>query len=237
MFIELTDHLRCPADHPESYLVLIPDAMQGRRVLSGILGCPECHAEYRITDAILDFTPAAESPSRDRGPHGSTLARPGPEGIHQGRAATEGPLGAHWRDWGPRESIRANPAIDSNAILALLGLDGPGGYLGLVGNAVRFATGLSAGLPGAHLVAINPPTGTQPSAELSIVHSPRIPVKARSLRGVVVGLPIAAEPDWQTAAIRAVLPGLRATGEGPIPVLEGFELLGAADGWWVGRAP
>ena len=25
MFIELTDHLRCPEDHEESFLVLLPD--------------------------------------------------------------------------------------------------------------------------------------------------------------------------------------------------------------------
>ena len=32
MFIELTDYLRCPADHAESYLVLLPDEMQERSV-------------------------------------------------------------------------------------------------------------------------------------------------------------------------------------------------------------
>ena len=38
MFIELTDHLRCPADHAESYLVLLPDRMDGRSVREGRLG-------------------------------------------------------------------------------------------------------------------------------------------------------------------------------------------------------
>jgi hypothetical protein len=27
LFIELTDHLRCPNDHDESFLVLLPDLM------------------------------------------------------------------------------------------------------------------------------------------------------------------------------------------------------------------
>ena len=40
MFIELTDHLRCPADHEESYLVLLPDEIRERSVRAGRLGCP-----------------------------------------------------------------------------------------------------------------------------------------------------------------------------------------------------
>ena len=42
MFIELTDHLRCPADHEEAFLVLLPDQMDGRAVRGGALGCPVC---------------------------------------------------------------------------------------------------------------------------------------------------------------------------------------------------
>ena len=40
MFIELTDHLRCPADHEESYLVLLPDRMEGRSVRERAAGLP-----------------------------------------------------------------------------------------------------------------------------------------------------------------------------------------------------
>ncbi len=43
MHIELTDLLRCPADHDEAFLVLLPDRMEGRRVLAGHLGCPMCN--------------------------------------------------------------------------------------------------------------------------------------------------------------------------------------------------
>ena len=28
MFIELTDHLRCPEDHEEAYLVLLPEILK-----------------------------------------------------------------------------------------------------------------------------------------------------------------------------------------------------------------
>lgn len=55
MFIELTDHLRCPADHEEAFLVLLPEAMDGRLVSSGTLGCPVCHREVRVAGGIADF--------------------------------------------------------------------------------------------------------------------------------------------------------------------------------------
>ena len=55
MFIELTDHLRCPADHDEAYLVLLPDQLEHRDVRSGRLGCPVCGWETRFTDGVVDF--------------------------------------------------------------------------------------------------------------------------------------------------------------------------------------
>jgi hypothetical protein len=38
LFIELTDYLRCPRDHAEAYLVLLPDEVVDRGVRSGELG-------------------------------------------------------------------------------------------------------------------------------------------------------------------------------------------------------
>jgi uncharacterized protein YbaR (Trm112 family) len=55
MFIELTDHLRCPADHEESYLVLLPDRVEERSVREGRLGCPVCGRTYALTDGSLDL--------------------------------------------------------------------------------------------------------------------------------------------------------------------------------------
>ncbi len=55
MFIELTDHLRCPADHDEQFLVLVPEVMDGRDVRQGSLGCPVCHRSYPIRDGIATF--------------------------------------------------------------------------------------------------------------------------------------------------------------------------------------
>jgi len=55
LFIELTDHLRCPAAHEESFLVLLPDKMEGRSVLTGQLGCPVCGRTYEVRDGSVDF--------------------------------------------------------------------------------------------------------------------------------------------------------------------------------------
>ena len=201
VFIELTDQLRCPADHAESFLVLLPDVMEGRRVVRGTLGCPICRAQYPMVEGIVQFG-AADPPD--------------PPSSHQ------------------LPGSRAAP--DASAILAFLGIEGPGGYVGLIGDASRFAEDLALQLPGVHLVAVNPPSETVPSERISVLLARRMPVKARALRGVVLGMPQGRVPNWQAQAIQAVLPGLRATGEGPVPAVEGFLLLGAADGWWVGRA-
>jgi uncharacterized protein YbaR (Trm112 family) len=200
VFIELTDQLRCPADHPESYLVLLPDVMEGRRIIRGTLGCPACNVQYPIVDGIARF--GADPP-----------ADPTPQ---------------------PSPSAQLKP--DAAAILAFLGIDGPGGYLGLVGDASRFGEDLARLLPGVHLVLVNPPPGTLPTERYSVLLAERMPMKSRSLRGVVLGMPQATNSGWQSQAIQVVLPGLRATGQGPTPAVEGFQVLGAADGWWVGRA-
>lgn len=55
MFIELTDHLRCPEDHEEAYLVLLPGRMEGRDVLAGRLGCPVCGRMVDFEDGVVDF--------------------------------------------------------------------------------------------------------------------------------------------------------------------------------------
>jgi uncharacterized protein YbaR (Trm112 family) len=65
MFIELTDHLRCPEDHDEAFLVLLPDEVEGRSVRTGTLGCPICDRRFRLQDGVFD-TGAAPDPEADR---------------------------------------------------------------------------------------------------------------------------------------------------------------------------
>jgi hypothetical protein len=62
MFIELTDHLRCPENHDEAFLVLLPDRVEGRSVRTGTLGCPICDRRFELQEGVLDTggAPAAE---------------------------------------------------------------------------------------------------------------------------------------------------------------------------------
>ena len=99
MFIELTDHLRCPADHDESFLVLLPDRMEGRSVRTGHLGCPVCGRTFELKDGVLDTgdgpAPAAESKNVFDAEALTTLA-----GLHGpgGYLTLVGPVASLWSE-------------------------------------------------------------------------------------------------------------------------------------------
>jgi uncharacterized protein YbaR (Trm112 family) len=191
VFIELTDHLRCPADHAEQYLVLLPDRIVDRSVISGRLGCPVCGRTYAVTDGIAEL---GETPVT---------------------AGGESPL-------------------EPTAIHVLLGLSGPGGYAVLVGSAASEWEALSRQNSGVALVAVNPPSNVADAGQaLSILRAPLIPLKARSVRGVILGPEFAADAAWVRDAARVTLPGLRVVGQGTPPELESLELLAMAEGCWV----
>jgi len=81
--IELTDHLRCPVDHDEAFLVLIPDRMEGRRVLAGHLGCPVCGWSSAWDDGIPRFDqvePSQGEPGFDAAAALAMLGISGPGG-------------------------------------------------------------------------------------------------------------------------------------------------------------
>jgi len=194
MFIELTDHLRCPAAHDEAFLVLLPGPVVDRSVRSGTLGCLACGREFPILDGVAVFGAGGQADRR---------------------------TGAQ--------------TIGAEAIVAFLGLTGPGGYVALVGDSGRFAPGLAALLPGVHFVAVNPPEDVVESAAVSLLRSPSLPLKTGSMRGVVLGSDYG-DHRWRADATRSVLQGLRVVGQGTPPRLsEELDLLAEAAGWWVGK--
>ena len=77
MYIELTDHLRCPADHEESYLVLLPDRVEDRSVRAGQLGCPVCGRSFALVDGVLDVGGAPEPLDAGAGPRAGCAHRAG----------------------------------------------------------------------------------------------------------------------------------------------------------------
>jgi uncharacterized protein YbaR (Trm112 family) len=191
MFIELTDHLRCPADHEESYLVLLPDRMEDRSVRQGRLGCPVCGRTYSLAEGVLDL--GGEAPQ----PPASTLLEPEP-------------------------------------LTALVGLSGPGGYLVLVGRPAARWREVAELNPGVGLVAVNPGPEVVDAPGISVLRSVSLPLKSRSMRGIVLGSPYGSDPRWVTDAARVVLPGLRVAGEGQVPDSAAIDLMAMAGGVWVG---
>lgn len=191
MFIELTDHLRCSEDHAEQFLVLLPDRVEGRRVVSGDLGCPVCGKVVRVDEGIADFGDAPPS-----------------DGI---------------------------TSLSADALVACFGLSGPGGYLALAGGLAALGPDLAALLPGVRLVLVNPPAGTRDADTGSVIRCARLPLKTASMRGVAVGADLARHQAWIADAARAALPGLRIVAEGGLPPASGLEVIGSAEGVWVGR--
>ncbi|HYF38471.1 MAG TPA: hypothetical protein VD930_02200 [Gemmatimonadales bacterium] len=191
MFIELTDHLRCPEDHDESFLVLLPDKLVGRFVRTGQLGCPVCGRTFELTDGVFDTGSA------------------------------------------PHPAIQPS-SLTGEAVSVLAGLSGPGGYLALVGPPASLWGEIAERMPGVALVAVNPASEVTDGDGVSVIRSGRIPLKSRSLRGVVLGRPYAEDPYWVGEAARVVLPGLRLVGEGSDPPDDLVDIMASTGATWVG---
>lgn len=98
MFIELTDHLRCSEDHDESFLVLLPDKMDGRFVRTGQLGCPVCGRTFQLIDGVFDTGSSPKpgnQPSELTAEAATVLAGLGGPG---GYLALVGPPASLWRE-------------------------------------------------------------------------------------------------------------------------------------------
>jgi uncharacterized protein YbaR (Trm112 family) len=129
----------------------------------------------------------------------------------------------------------ATATIEPGAIAAFLGLGGPGGYVAVIGGEPEAVAGLLADVAGVHFVLVNPAADAALPRGMSLLRAGSIPIKSRSLRGVLLLGPFAADPAWQMEAARVLLPGLRAVGSGPPPDTGSLELLASAGGWWVAQ--
>jgi len=191
MYIELTDHLRCPSDHEESYLVLLPDRVEDRSVRAGQLGCPVCGRTFALVDGVLDV------------------------GGEPGQSAT-------------------GPGPGADALTALAGLSGPGGYLVVVGAPGRDWREVAERNPGVGIVLVNPPAEVGDEPGVSVLRGGLLPLKSRTMRGVILGEGFGGDRGWIGEAARVVLPGLRIVGQGPDPDPGQVDLMASAGGVWVG---
>lgn len=87
MNLLLTDHMTCPACRAGGGLILLADRVEGRRVLDGQLGCPNCRAKYRVTDGVAFFGDAAAGAARaDRLSAGDGMRLAALAGVTEGPA-------------------------------------------------------------------------------------------------------------------------------------------------------
>lgn len=128
------------------------------------------------------------------------------------------------------------PSADAEKLQALLELSGPGGYVVLVGAAVRQAPRLSSFMDGIHFVGINPPLDMEEESSLSLVYATdKVPLRTAVARGVVVGADLATSA-WLVEAHRVLLRGRRFVVENEEPELPiGLLKLAAEQGLWVGE--
>src|SRR5881409_3801865 len=98
-------------------------------------------------------------------------------------------------------------STDAQTLQALLDLSGPGGYVVLVGSAVRHAVGLAGLMGGIHFVGINAPPEVGELPVLSLLAcETMVPLRHAMARGVVVGPELGA---WLAEAARILLRGRR----------------------------
>ena len=137
------------------------------------------------------------------------------------------------RDYVPPSPL---PSAEASKLQALLELSGPGGYVVLVGSAVRHALQLASLMPGIHFVGVNAPAEMEEQPVLSLLYAnEQIPLRSAIARGVVVGADLATSP-WLVEAHRVLLRGRRFVVENEEPELPiGLQKLAAEGGLWVGE--
>ena len=131
---------------------------------------------------------------------------------------------------------RANVDVESGVAWFLLELSGPGGFVTLLGDAARYAVGLTNLMAGIHFIGINAPPDVEELPVLSLLRTTAvIPLRQSIARGVVVGRDLATS-SWLVEAHRVLLRGRRFVAMHETPELPiGLEKLAVAKGLWVGE--
>ena len=216
MFVELVDHLRCPAAHDETWLVMAAEETRDRHVITGMLGCPVCNARYAVRDGTVWFGDAADrSPKRLSDQRGTAAA--------MSSASTWMPTPSGPGDEWPLR------------LAAFLGLADARGVVGLYGAWIPFAESLGDVVDGVEVIAIAPGGPTHPM--LSAIVPPSrdaIPLATGSLRAVAVDA-ASTSPAAIEEAARLVRSGGRLLAPAAAAVPDGVRELARDAEWWVGE--
>jgi len=80
MRLDLAERLRCPNAHAPTQLIVVAQESDGRELVRGFAGCPECHLEARIVAGAVRFPGFEEPSARVSTPH------PAPHALDRLRA-------------------------------------------------------------------------------------------------------------------------------------------------------
>lgn len=164
MFIEHIDSLRCLALHEDTWLVAAVEAMEGRYVIRGSLGCPVCGAQYLIRNGVADFRMDAT-----RG------------AVRQEDTA------------GLRSRSADDVAERVLRVRALLDLREDGGTVALTGDYCVVASDLEGEID-VHTILINPAPGIELEHWRSVILTDTgVPLARGSLRAAIAGLSATSE--------------------------------------------
>lgn len=98
MHVMLTDVLTCPCCGPGHGLILLPDEVRERRVVSGSLGCPDCRKRYDVTAGVGELAVgAAVEPAGGSGTEEGAVRLAGLLGLGAGTGVVVviGPAAGH----------------------------------------------------------------------------------------------------------------------------------------------
>lgn len=175
MEIALSDLLTCPRCGPAHGLVLLPAEVRDRRVVSGVLGCPNCRERYPVERGVADLRggagPVAEGPGDERTMAGRTMA---------GRTVA---------DADPQGGDRSGPSgSDGEAavrLAALLGLSEAGGVVLIAGPAAVHGARVAEVASGTTVVT-TAESGPVPGVVSRLRIGVTLPLRTGSLRGVAL---------------------------------------------------
>jgi uncharacterized protein YbaR (Trm112 family) len=194
VFIELTDHLRCIAEHDESFVVLLPDEVVDRSVRRGTLGCPSCGAVYHIREGVLEAGDAPPAEADEAVPGGEALAAFAGLGGPGGYMVLVGAAAGRWPD-----VAAAVPGVH------LVLVNPPAGVQEVRGTSVLRAARLPLRSGSMRAVVLGAPYGGDPAwvGEAARVVLPGLRVVGQGEAPAVAGLDLLADAEGWWVAQRA----------------------------------
>ena len=219
MHLELVELLRCPNAHAPGVLVAAANQIDNRYVLSGLLGCPECLAEYAVQDGVTHFA----------NHHGH---------AHTDVAADSPHVGAAAADSIPDAAVDRDVAM---RLAAQLGLSAGSTVYALIGYRVEMAVSMRE-IVAARVVVINPPGPMRTGQPLALAAQvaplgvalcgQTIPLVARKFDGIAVA-PIHASSAMLEQCVQLLRPNARLVAPSPATVPAGMRELVRDEQVWV----